>query len=128
MAGAAMSTSSSPGNSASRRARVSRGDVVELDAEAADAGGELADRVEVVVALPVGVGEIRSEGAPRRLSAIDAGRDRGRGLGDDDEAVAAAELALEEVGVGGDDLGAVRGEVLKPFARRWRGAHPILLA
>ena len=83
-------------------------DVVELDPEPAHAAGEGADGVEPVVLAPVGVGEVAPEGAPRRLAAVDPGRDRGRGVVGDEKAVAAAEGAVEEVGVVVDVV--VRGE------------------
>ena len=85
------------------------GDVVELDAEPFYCAGQAADGVEVVVAAPVGVGDVfAAEGAPPRLAAVDAGADRGGDVVVDEQAVAAAELAVEEVGIVIDAV--VRGE------------------
>ena len=115
MAGAAMSTSSMPGNSAFSRFSVSMVTWSNSMPRRLHAAGELADGVEVVVLLPVGVGDVAAEGAAGRLAAVDAGRDRGGGVGGDDEAVAAAEIAVEEVGVvvdvvvGGEERGVDAG-------------------
>ena len=132
--GAAMST-----NSMSRELglekvqRVDR-DVVELDAEAFDAAGQAADGVEVIVLAPVGVCDVpAAEGAPPGLAAVDAGADRGGDVMVDEQAVAAAELAVEEVGViidavvGGEERGVdpARGHVgahcVEPAAHLGRG-------
>ena len=74
-------------------------DRVELDAKALHAAGQLADGVEVVVFCPIGVGDVRREGAPPRLARIDAGADAGGGVLIDDQAVTSAEVAEQEVGV-----------------------------
>ena len=76
------------------------GDVVELDAETLHACGQAADGVEVVVASPVGVGDVfTAEGAPPGLAAVNTGADRGGDVMVDEQAVAAAELAVEEIRV-----------------------------
>ena len=76
------------------------GDVVEFDADAPCAADHLADGVEVVVLLPVGIGQVAAtKGPPPGLAAVDAGADRGGVLVVNEKAVAPAELAEHEIGV-----------------------------
>jgi hypothetical protein len=74
MEGAAMSTNSTPGTRPSAGSGVDV-DVVELDPQPLDAAGQLADGVEVVVLLPVGVGDVvppkvRRQGWPPSMPAL----------------------------------------------------------
>src|SRR5690606_8400747 len=70
-------------------------DVIELDAQPLHAGQELAHRAKVVVAPPVGIGDVVAEGSPPGLPAIDPGRYGRRRILRDDHAVLTAEVAVE---------------------------------
>ena len=74
-------------------------DVVEFDPDAPRATDDLANGVEVIVLLPVGIGQVAAMGPPPGLATIDAGTDRGRIVLIDKEAIAPPELAIHEVGI-----------------------------
>ena len=71
--------------------------MVEFDSDPCSVLYELLHGYEVVVPVPVSVGEVVAEGAPPGLPRIDVGRDRGLILLRDHQAVVAAEGAVEEV-------------------------------
>mgnify|MGYP002147595324 CR=1 FL=1 len=64
------------------------------------AADDLANGVEIIVLLPVGIGQVpAAKGPPPRLAAVDAGADAGGLVLIDDQAVAPVEVAEHEVRV-----------------------------
>ena len=75
-------------------------DMVKLDPKPLDATGQAANGMKIIVFLPVGVGDVlATEGPAPRLAAVDACADRGGDVVIDQEAVATAEVAEQEVRV-----------------------------
>ena len=91
--------------------------LVELDAEALDAGKQVLQRGEIAVAAPVGVGDVVADRPPPGLAAVDRGRHGGHAVTIQDRAVAPPELAIEEAGeiadivIGGEQAGIDAGLV-----------------
>ena len=71
--------------------------VVELDAEALHALCQVFHSREIIGFFPIGISDIVAEGTARWLATIDRGCYRGCLLMVDDEAIAAAEIAIQEV-------------------------------
>ena len=91
--------------------------LVELDAEALDAGQQVLQRGEIAVTAPVGIGDVVADRASPGLAAIDRCRHGGHAVAGQDRAVAPPELAIEEAGeitdivIGGEQAGIDAGLV-----------------
>jgi hypothetical protein len=78
-------------------------EMVRLDPDRGPVLDQLADRLEVIVALPVGIDDVPiGMATPPRLAAIDVRRDRRRRVLVDDQRVVAPEPAVEEIAVVAD--------------------------